>query len=106
MKYLLLGDSRQRLYVEDERCVSFCFDTKEEKWVSGGFDLLDARVGFDPFEPEDSIYRIGNLSCMEKIVEISKQEAEQFIHRKIDESELERLFSSVPEWVNHSIFVS
>ena len=95
MKYLLLGDDYKNLYVEtDDQTASLRFDKKMKQWVSGGTALWDNRVGFDESEPEDSIYRYGNGSCMEEIKEITKVEAELFINERIDETTLEILLTN------------
>ena len=95
MKYLLLGDDYKNLYVEtDDQTASLRFDKKKKQWVSGGTALWDNRVGFDESEPEDSIYRYGNGSCMEEIKEITKVEAELFINERIDETTLEILLTN------------
>ena len=84
MKYLLMGP---HLYVENEiNGMSVRYSSSEEKWVDGGYDLWDSRVGFDESEPIGSPYRYGNGSCMDDITEITKEEAEKFIDQKIDES--------------------
>lgn len=89
MKYLLLGDDYKTLYVEtDDQVASLRYDKNQNKWVPGGTALFDNRVGFDPSEPEDSIYRYGNTDRMKEIKEISKEEAEAFIKQKIEEKEL------------------
>lgn len=86
MKYLLMGP---HLYVErDDQYKSIRYSASEGKWVNGNHELSDSRVGFDPSEPEDSPYRYGNVSCMDDITEITKEEAEKFIDSKIDEDEL------------------
>ena len=86
MKYLLLGDDTKTLFIEnDDATKSIFYDAKNKKWRNGGTRLWDARVGFDPSEPEDSIYRYGNSSCMIDIVEITKEEAELFVGFKINE---------------------
>ena len=89
MKYLLCGDNYKRVFIEDDtNHNSFFYDMKEEKWVHGGSWLHDNRIGFDPSEPPDSMYRYGNPDCMEDIKEISKEEAEKFIGKTLDEEEL------------------
>lgn len=89
MKYLLVGDDYQRLFIEDdEQTTSIRFDVKEDDWVPAFSELLWARIGFDPSEPEDSPYRYGNTSCMSEIVEITHEEAEAFILQKINEKEV------------------
>ena len=96
MKFLLLGDENKTLFVEDDKGnKSLRFDVKVKKWVDGGLTLYNNRIGFDPFEPIDSIYRYGNLSCMEDIVEVSKKEAEVFISCKIDMKEITRMLKSI-----------
>ena len=95
MKFLLLGDDYKRLFVEDDKQLfSLRYDTNSGKWVDGGMVLFDNRYGFDSSEPEGSPYRWGNGSCMEDIVEISKEEAEAFISKSIDVEELEKLLKS------------
>ena len=95
MKFLLLGDNYKRLFVEDDKQLfSLRYDTNLGKWVDGGMTLWDNRVGFDESEPEGSPYRYGNGSCMEDIVEITKEEAEEFISKLIDADKLEKLLKS------------
>lgn len=94
MKFLLLGDDHKRLFVEDDKQVfSLRYDKKSGKWLNGGTTLWDNRVGFDDSEPEGSPYRYGNGSCMEEIVEITKEEAEKFISEKIDEEYIKQLLN-------------
>ena len=95
MKFLLLGDNYKRLFVEDDKQLfSLRYDKNTDKWVDGGMALFDNRYGFDDSEPEGSPYRWGNGSCMEDIVEITKEEAEAFISKSIDAAELEKLLKS------------
>lgn len=92
MKYLLMGDDTKTLFVEDDnRNRSIYFNKYQNKWLSGGMRLWDARVGFDPSEPEDSPYRYGNGSCMPDITEITKEKAEEYLGAKIDENTIEVL---------------
>ena len=94
MKYFLLGDDHKDLYVEtDDQTASLRYDKSQRKLVPGGTALFDNRIGFDSSEPEDSIYRYGNIDCMKEIKEISKEEAEAFISLKIDAKELIALMS-------------
>lgn len=75
------------LYVENDFTgISLCYHKSLKKWVDGGYDFWDSRVGFDESEPIGSPYRYGNGSCMDDITEITKEEAEKFIDQKIDES--------------------
>ena len=37
--------------------------------------IMDRLVGFDPYEPSDSPYGIGNTSVMDEIDEITYEEA-------------------------------
>ena len=95
MKYLLLGDDTKTLFIENDAATkSIFYDVKNKKWRNGGTRLWDARVGFDPSEPEDSPYRYGNSSCMLDIIEISKDEAEEFIGEPINEKDTERFFEN------------
>ena len=89
MKYLLVGDEDKTLFIEDDKRKRSIFYSKFKKeWLAGGDRLWRYRVGFDESEPEDSIYRYGNGSCMPDIKEITKEEAEAFIYKKIDEKEI------------------
>lgn len=93
MKYLLLGDDYKKLFIEDDKqFISFRYDTNKEQWVPGGTELFDNRIGFDASEPEGSPYRFGSLSCMKDIVEITKEDAEIFIGKSIDEKKVLQLF--------------
>ena len=92
MKFFLLGDDYKRLFVEDdEQLFSLRYDMNLGEWVDGGTTLFDNLIGFDASEPEDSPYRYGNDSCMENIVEISKEEAEAFISKPILLSDIKSL---------------
>ncbi len=96
MKYLLFGDETKTLFIEDdERNRSIFFSKHFNEWLSGGMRLWDARVGFDPSEPEDSPYRYGNGSCMPDIEAVTKEEAESFVGFKINEVEIETLLISL-----------
>lgn len=93
MRYLLLGDDYKKLFIEDEKHFrSFRYDTNKEQWVPGGAELFDNRIGFDASEPEGSPYRYGCSSCMKDIVEKTKEDAEIFIGKSIDEKKLLQLF--------------
>ena len=89
MRYLLLGDEIKRLFVEsDNQLYSIWYNLKEGKWVQGTTELFDARVGYDPYEPDDSIYKYGAGEYLLDIVQITKEEAENFIKKQIDEKEI------------------
>ena len=92
MKYLIVEKYSKTLYIEDDKqCTSFYYHQKDKKWVHGGSDLLNARVGFDPYEDEGSPYAYGSSSSMADITEISKKEAEEFIGAKLNEKELKKM---------------
>ena len=94
MKYLLVGDEDKILFIEDDEQRHSVFYSKyKKKWLPGGDRLWRYRVGFDESEPEDSIYRYGNSSCMPDIVEITKEEAEAFISKEINEDELRMMLN-------------
>ena len=89
MNYLLLGNETKRLFIEDDKqCYSVWFDKKEKKWIKGKTELFDARVGYDPYEPEDSIYKYGAGEYLLDIIQITKEEAEAFISECIDEDDI------------------
>ena len=92
--YYLLLDKPIKLFIEDDNhseCLRY--DKRKRKWVPGGLELWENRVGFDGSEPEDSIYRYGNMCDAKEIALISKEEAEKFIKKPINESQLERLLN-------------
>lgn len=96
MKYLLLGEEHKTLFIEDdEQLYSIRYDFKSGEWRPGDNELFNNRVGFDSSEPIDSPYRYGNSSCMSPIVEISHEEAEAFISKKIDEKGAGRLLKQI-----------
>ena len=88
-RYFLVGDDSKTLFMEDKVSkIAIYYNAKDNKWYEGTYKLWQCRVGFDPSEPSDSIYRYGNLSYMEDIVEITESEAEQFLGRKITKEEI------------------
>ena len=92
MKYLLLGDENEALYIENDNGIgSIRYDKTTNKWVDGGNALWAARVGFDESEDEDSIYRYGDIDSLLDIILITKSEAEAFIGHKINEKEVKKL---------------
>ena len=96
MKYLLLGDESKTLFIEDdEQLYSIRYDARSGEWCLGNNELWKNRVGFDSSEPEDSPYRYGNSSCMESIEEITHEEAEAFISKKIDEKGAQKLLKQI-----------
>lgn len=72
------------LYIEFIGGHCALFNPKDKKWINGGHDLSDARVGFDESEPEGSPYRFGNHDCMHQLTEISDEEAEKIVGSKIN----------------------
>lgn len=86
-------DDRKSLYAEIGN-VSLCYLKNQKIWEGRGPELMDARVGYDKFEPEDSPYKF-TASNMKDMVEISKQEAEKYIGQKINENEIIKLFYTV-----------
>lgn len=92
MKYFLVGDEYQVLYADYGFLMAAIFRKDDKTWKYVGPRLDDYRHGYDPSEPEGSGYGYGNHSCMEKIVPITKEEAEEFIGDPIDEEKLINLF--------------
>ena len=96
MKYLLLGDENKTLFIEDdEQLYSIKYDPKSGLWYPGNNELWNNRVGFDSSEPIDSPYRYGNSGCMRPITEITREEAETFISKKIDDKFVKRLLRQI-----------
>ena len=55
---------------------------KNGHWEQDSASLISDRlIGYDPFEPSDSPYKIGCLSVMREIEEITEQEAMEIINR-------------------------
>ena len=53
-----------------------CCIFREGKWIQDREMLvMDRLMGYDPYEDDDSPYKIGNLSIMNEIEEISESEA-------------------------------
>lgn len=89
IKYIVMDYyGEDRLYIEYKDHICARFLAKENKWINGENELNDARVGYDPSEPEGSFYRYGNSSCMYKLREISKEEAEKLVGFSIDPDEI------------------
>ena len=56
---------------------------ENSKWVSDTYNKISDRlIGYDPSEDFDSPYKIGNLSIMKEIKEITEEQAMQFINQK------------------------
>lgn len=85
MEYVIMDDyGIKELYIEYGPGTCAHYIKHRNEWVDGGWDLMDARVGFDESEPEGSPYRFGNGSCMHDIVQITKEEAEAIVGSSID----------------------
>lgn len=92
IRYLLVGDDEKRLFVSDKdknRCA--LYDKNEDKWIYLGAKLWELSVGFDPYEPVGSPYRWGSTSYLPDMVDITKEEAETIINKKIDEEMIIKL---------------
>ena len=64
----------------NSECFSYLY--KDGEWVPDkDCVIIDHLFGYDPHEPDDSPYKIGNLSIMEKIKEISYEEAMERIRK-------------------------
>ena len=70
---------------KDSECFDYLY--KDGDWVPDkDCVIMDHLFGYDPYEPDDSPYKIGNLSIMEKIEEISCEEAMERI-REVKEND-------------------
>lgn len=66
---------------KEEEFIPYIYD-KIRGWVVDQSNILMDRIlGYDDTEPEDSTYRIGNLDRLDRIIEITEEEA----LRKIEE---------------------
>ena len=104
MKYLLMGDDNKLLFVEDDDGFSIFYSPKIGLWYPGGSMLNDARIGFDPSEPEDSMYRYGNTSCMKTIVEITHEQAEDYLKVKFTEEQIIKPLKQIKKITNKPIY--
>ncbi|MBQ6342823.1 MAG: hypothetical protein IJI41_06850 [Anaerolineaceae bacterium] len=66
----------------DEYYLDYLF--KSGKWVIDDKNVISDRIiGYDPYEPEDSPYRIGCSSVMMEMKEISEEEAISLMNQQI-----------------------
>ena len=66
---------------EKDRTEYYLF--QKESWIPDGRLLIFMYLmGYDPTEPEDSPYGIGNSDILEQIEEISLYQAAEFIFRR------------------------
>lgn len=92
MKYLLVGDDYKTLYIQDDKgTTALRYNKKENKWEDGSYSLFVASTGYDDSEPEGSPYRWGSGSSLQEITYISKEEAEHFISKTINEQEMKKM---------------
>lgn len=51
-------------------------------WKPDGRSVIrDLLIGYDPYEPDDSPYKIGNISIMDEIEEITEEQAVQLMEQ-------------------------
>ncbi len=94
MNYLVVGDDYKTLYIQDDKGTkTLRYNKKESKWEDGSYSLFVASTGYDDSEPEGSPYRWGSGSSLQDVTYISKEEAEEFLGKAIDEKDLEKLMS-------------
>ena len=80
--YLVWGNVVGRREKKDGHYENFLF--KSGRWVEDeGHVIMDHLMGFDPSEPEDSPYRIGNGSVLFEMEEISEGTAVSLINQQI-----------------------
>lgn len=60
----------------------YIYDPKQGWVIDKEFRLLDRLLGYDASEPKDSPYAIGNTDMLNRVREISKEEAEKLIAMK------------------------
>ena len=66
---------------KEEEFIPYIYD-KIRGWVVDQSNILMDRIlGYEDTEPEDSTYRLGNLNMLDRITEITEEEA----LRKIEE---------------------
>lgn len=60
---------------KEEEFIPYIYD-KIKGWVVDQSNILIDRIlGYDDTEPEDSTYRLGNLNMLDRITEITEEEA-------------------------------
>lgn len=80
--YLVWGNVVGRREKKDGHYENFLF--KSGRWVEDeDHVIMDHLMGFDPSEPEDSPYRIGNGSVLFEMEEISEGTAVSLINQQI-----------------------
>ena len=91
MNYLLVGNDYKVLYIEGVTGHAFWYSKSRNEWMYGDGDLSAARTGFDESEPEGSPYRYGNMDMLKDIDYITKEAAEEFIGKKLNEEKLKKM---------------
>ena len=70
-RYFYIKDENK--YGKREDGVDYIFSYG--KWIKDSEHLISDRlIGYDPYEDDDSPYKIGNTSIMDQIIEISEKE--------------------------------
>ena len=64
------------------------FEYVDGNWIQIEYnEISDRLIGYDPYEPDDSTYKIGNLDIMSSIKKITEDEAKELI----GQSEIEKI---------------
>ena len=75
-RYFYIKDENK--YGKREDGVDYIFS--DGKWITDSEHLISDRlIGYDPYEDDDSPYKIGNTSIMDQIREISEKEIRKIL---------------------------
>lgn len=86
--YLILGKIVGKRDVDKPVLSDSLF--QEGQWVPDTeWAIQDRLIGYDPTEPSDSPYGIGNTSIMDEIEEISEEEAIRIVNEQMKRSKNE-----------------
>lgn len=64
---------------KEEDCIPYLYEPEKGWVVDKDNILMDRIIGYDEFEPAQSPYKIGNSDMMDRVEEISQEEAENLI---------------------------
>ena len=80
-KFYLISDKRLFCY-----CEGMAYEYINDKWEEAdGREILNRLIGYDPYEPDDSPYKTGNLEILEQIKKLSQEEViEKYGNEVID----------------------
>ena len=67
---------------KEEDFIPYLYKPEKGWTVDNDNILMDRLMGYDKSEPDNSPYGIGNLSMMERVEEITEEEANKIMEKK------------------------